>query len=69
MANSLFGHQDDNPAALLDNAAAVTCFLSEVAQGMSGDLVDHGLSDNGVFGFTQILNVIENTIKQAIIKL
>ncbi len=69
MANSLFGQHDDNPVDLLSNAAAVTCFLSEVAQGMSGDLVDHGLSDSGVFGFTQILITLENTIKEAAVKL
>ncbi len=65
----IFGQFDDNPADLLSNAAAVTCFLSETAQGMSGDLVDHGLSDGGVFGFIQILNTLENTINEAAVKL
>ncbi len=69
MANSIFGQFDDNPADLLSNAAAVTCFLSEVATAMAPSLAETGLSGDGVFGFTQILNVIENTIKEAAVKL
>ncbi|HFQ80980.1 MAG TPA: hypothetical protein ENK33_06355 [Desulfobacterales bacterium] len=69
MAQSVFGFPDDAPVDLLNNAAAVTCFLSEVSGAMCSNPADPGLSEGGVFGLAQILNVIESTINEAAIKL
>ena len=65
ISKPVFGQFEDQAADLLSNAAAVTCFLSEVAIGMGGRVAETGLSDDGVFGFTMILQNLENTIKLA----
>ena len=65
----LFCRPDDEPADLLDNAAAVTAFLSEAAVSFGGHRADHALSESGVHGLIQILSTIEGTIKHAITKL
>jgi len=68
-ARQVFGRHDDHAADLLNNAASVVSFLSDVAGGMRESLATSGLSDSGVHGFTQILTNLENTIKLAESKL
>jgi hypothetical protein len=58
----------DSPADTLDNAAAVTRFLSEVAPTFTTD-GQFGLSDKGAQGLYLILDGLEHAIEAAAAKL
>ncbi len=66
---SVFASGSDSPADLLAHAAAVTKFLAEVSGFFSGDGPTCGLSADGCFGLACVLNGVENTINEALIRL
>jgi hypothetical protein len=68
-AKAIFAFGSDNPADLLVNAAAVTCFLGNVAVNLHNEGREPGISQEGCQGLCQILAVVENTINEALNRL
>jgi hypothetical protein len=67
---AVFSYCDnDHPADLLDGAAAVTRFLSEMAGSFPDSEMSCGLSAQGANGLVLILHGVENTINLAIERL
>lgn len=60
---------DDNPADILNNAAAVCRFLAEMAESFTPDRGAAGLSATAAFGLILILDGVENTINNAVARL
>ncbi len=55
----------NHPADILDNAAAVTRFLCDIAPAISSDNSDASLSDKGAHGLFLILESLEKSIEAA----
>ncbi len=53
-----------HPADILDNAAAITSFLSDMAPHLSHDR-NNSLSENGAHGLMLILDALQQTIEAA----
>ena len=58
-----------HPADILDGAAAVTRFLSDVSPGFTEEGGKRGLSERGAMGLMLIIDALERTIDTAIAKL
>lgn len=63
--NTVLAFGSDEPADILENAAAVTRFLAEVCPAMSGDN-GPGLTDASAHGLCLILLTVENSISVAV---
>ncbi len=64
---AVFSYCDtDHPVDLLEGAASVTCFLSNVAARFHEEGMELGLSEKGANGLVMILHGVENTINLAL---
>ena len=69
MRQPIFADAADTTADLLNNAAAVCRFLTEMAESFSPDRGAAGLSATASFGLVLILDGVESTINEAVKRL